>query len=152
MITLTDVCGELRNWFDTRRYFNKFTIKDDEITINDGEMRLNDLYPNALQDGQYFRIVGSVFNDGVYQYPPSELTEETFEGAVWAMAVPREVTNLLLDINMWNDKYATALQTPYSSESFGGYSYSLKGSLSDTEAAEPWKAEFGARLNRWRKI
>jgi len=150
MMTLTDLCRELRNYFDTARYYDTFTIADGIINLSDM------LADNSLQDGQYFRIVGSVFNDGVYKYPAAELTDEVFRGAVWAMAVPREVVLLLDDINKWLDTYGADLQKPYQSESFGGYSYTLKGSLSGSSstaaAGEPWKAQFSSRLARWRKI
>lgn len=44
-----------------------------------------------LQEGQYFRVVGSVFNDGLYQYPTKDMIDEIFDGAVWALAVPKAV-------------------------------------------------------------
>ena len=40
------------------------TLEDREWTIADGTMEV----PGALS-GQYVRIIGSVLNDGVYQYP-----------------------------------------------------------------------------------
>ena len=75
-----------------------------------------------LADGQYFRIVGSVFNDGVYQYPPSvaELVDETFDGAVWALAIPKSVVDLAERVQEWNEKYQATAAGPYQSESFGG--------------------------------
>ena len=55
---LTEICAELRNYFEVPngRHFGKFEISGGSIAPLD-----------FLQDGQYFRIVGSVFNDGVYQ-------------------------------------------------------------------------------------
>ena len=146
-MTLTELCKELRNWFTTAEYHGTFTITN-------GEMNLSELISDgSLQDGQYFRVVGSVFNDGVYQHPYSEFDDEVFDGAVWAMAVPKEVVTLLNDINDWMTTYASEINKPYQSESFGGYSYSLKGSLSgdSNSITEPWKAQFSSRLNRWRK-
>jgi hypothetical protein len=148
MITLTDLCRELKNWFEMSRYSGLFRITD-------GVIDLSDLVTDgSLQDGQYFRIVGSVFNDGVYQYPASDLDDETFSGAVYAMAVPKEVLTLLNDINAWLEQYSAELQKPYASESFGGYSYSLKGGLTDAASSgvDAYKAVFASRLNKWRKI
>lgn len=147
-MTLTDLCKELNNWFVTAIYHGTFTVKNGVINVADM------VADGSLQDGQYFRIVGSVFNDGVHQHPATELDDETFTGAVWAMAVPKEFITLLNDINEWVDTYGADLQKPYQSESFGGYSYSLKGSLSGGSGAvvEPWKAQFSSRLNKWRKI
>ena len=146
-MTLTELCKELKNWFVTSEYHGTFTISDGTINLSD---MISD---GSLQVGQYFRIVGSVFNDGVYQHPASGLDDEVFEGAVWAMAVPKDVITLLNDINEWMTTYASEINKPYQSESFGGYSYSLKGSLSgdSNSITEPWKAQFSSRLNRWRK-
>ena len=146
-MTLSELCRELKNWFTTAEYHDTFTIRNGQINLSDM------VADGSLQDGQYFRIVGSFFNDGVYQYPASDLDDETFCGAVWAMAVPKEIITLLSDINEWQATYASEINKPYQSESFGGYSYSLKGSLSGGSSGitEPWKAQFSSRLNRWRK-
>lgn len=148
MITLTDLCRELKNWFEMSRYSGLFRITDGVIDLSDM------VTDGSLQDGQYFRIVGSVFNDGVHEYPASDLDDETFTGAVYAMAVPKEVLTLLNDINGWMEQYGAELSKPYQSESFGGYSYSLKAGLSDASAsgADAWRSVFASRLNKWRKI
>ena len=141
---LTELCQELRNWFDLERYFGEFTIEGGQITVPDG----------SLQDGQYFRIIGSVFNDGVHVYG-EELIDEVFKGAIWAMAVPPSVIALSKEIDDWNAKYADAVSSPYQSESFGGYSYSKRsgGSGSGNSAdGINWQNNFASRLNKWRKI
>ena len=76
---LTEICAELRNWFVVPDgvHVQTYTISGGSITPLD-----------FLQEGQYFRIIGSVFNDGVHQYPAADLTDEVFHGAVWAMALP----------------------------------------------------------------
>lgn len=145
-MTMTDFCEELHNWFDVDRIFGTFTISNGEITVPDG----------YLQENQYFRIVGSVFNDGVYKYPSNELIDETFDGAVWAMAVPPAAIALFTQIQEWNEKYSQneAANSPFQSESFGGYSYS-KGSNSTTGGSNitvSWQDQFKSRLNRWRKL
>lgn len=145
MVGIAELCNELNNWFDKKRYFGKFTISDGGInTVNCPLIR-----------GQYFRVIGSVFNDGVYRYPVSGMKDEVFEGAVWAMAIPKEVTDLLSEINTWVDTYANDPQVkgPYTSESFGGYSYSKAGSMTgDANDPTTWMGHFKGRLNRWRKI
>ncbi len=149
---LTELCQELRNWFDKERYFDTFTIEGGQIT--DGSM---------LQDGQYYRIVGSVFNDGVHKYEPNNaegetLHDEVFDGAIWAMAVPPTVIALSEKIAAWDAKYGSAsssAMSPFQSESFSGYSYS-KGSGSNSgsggSSVPTWKSVFADELNRWRKI
>lgn len=149
---LTELCQELRNWFEKEKYFGTFTIEGGQLT--DGSF---------LQDGQYYRIIGSVFNDGVHKYEPNnaeseELHNEVFEGAVWAMAVPPTVVALSNKISEWQAKYGnadSAALSPYQSESFGGYSYSKgggSGSGSGGSSVPTWKSVFADDLSRWRKI
>lgn len=143
---LTVLCKELNNWFDRERFFGKFSIVNGELTGN-----------FHLQSGQYFRICDSVFNDGVYQYPADGLTDEVFEGAVWAMAVPPAVIAMQTQIEEWltDDGVQKALKSPYTSESFGGYSYTkASGKTSDSggNTGYTWQMQFADELNRWRKI
>lgn len=138
---LTELCAELKNWFDRDqpKWFEKFTIENGSIDL-------------PLQEGQYFRIIGSTFNDGVYQYPTTSLVDEVFRGAVWAMAVPPAVIALSGEIDAWQAQYADALKSPYVSESFGGYSYTIGTGYSSTNTNPTWQDIFAARLKQWRKI
>ena len=150
---LTELCEELRNWFDREHYSGTFTIENGEIKSVEAGWLVN---APSLQKGQYFRVLGSVFNDGVHRYPDATMLSETFHGEIWAMAVPQAVLALAEDIKTWEEKYGGALSqsmSPFVSESFGGYSYS-KGSTSGTAGITPtgWKAAFASQLNRWRKI
>ena len=150
---LTEICQYLKNWFDRDKpkYYGKFIISGGNIeSYNDGDM--------GMIDGQYFRIMGSLLNDGVYQYPPEGLKDETFEGAVWFMAIPPTVIALSEDINAWQAKYGgvdgTAM-SPFQSESFGGYSYSKSGSGyrdSSDGGDGGWQSAFANRLKPWRKV
>ena len=137
---LTEICAELRNYFEVPngRHFGKFTIRGGSIAQLD-----------FLQDGQYFRIIGSVFNDGVHQYPAFDLTGEVIKGAVWAMAVPPTLIALAAEIEEYN-KSDAGKASPYTSESFGGYSYTK---ATDANGAPiGWRKAFASRLNRWRKL
>ena len=141
---LTELCQELRNWFEREKYFGTFTIEDGQIDVPDG----------SLQSGQYFRIVGSVFNDGVHQYDTDDLHDEVFVGAVWSMAIPPVVVDLSERISEWVTKYGDSVSSPYSSESFGGYSYQ-KASVGQGNANSinpTWQSVFANELNRYRKI
>lgn len=143
-MTITDLCEELKNYFDYERIYNTFKIENHTIALDD-----------VLSNGQFFRIVGSRFNDGVYVYPVAGLTDETFNGAIWAMAVPPAVVTLMGEINEWMERYGNtdAAQSPFQSESFGGYSYSKAGSGSgDGTDANSWQGHFRGRLNKYRKI
>lgn len=146
---LNELCNELNNWFDKDRIFGVFKIVDGELT----EMS------DVLQDGQYFRIVGSVFNDGVYEYPTTSLKDEEFDGAVWVMAVPPSVVTLAEEIEGWQNKYGgvdSQAMSPFQSESFGGYSYTKKSGSSSNSGTNAklgsWQDAFSAKLNRYRRI
>ena len=142
---LSELCKELNNWFCTKKYFGKFTIEDGVLIVPE------------LQNGQYFRIVGSVFNDGVYEYPKQGLKDEEFEGAVWAMAVPKEVIALADEIAEWKNKYLSVdgtAMSPYISESFGGYTYqkALGDGSGNGASSSSWQSVFADRLKGWRKL
>ena len=144
---LTELCQELRNWFD--RDLPKWY---GEITISDGQIQDVD-----LRSGQYFRVIGSLFNDGVHKLGDENdpLTDESFKGSIWSMAVPPAVISLADEISAWMDKYADAVASPYTSESFGGYTYSKASGASGgsgNPAGVSWEDVFKSRLNRWRKI
>lgn len=140
-MNISDLCKELNNWFEVDREFGKYEIKDGTIIID------------SLQKGQFFRIVGSIFNDGVYEYPANDLKDEEFEGAIWPMAIPMEISNLLERINTWVDNNMSVLDSPYQSESFGGYSYSkASGNAGNGDGNITWQSHFANELNQWRKI
>lgn len=132
---LETVLMYLNNCFAVGRYDDTYTIKDGGITLP------------FLVDGQYFRIVGSLFNDGVYQYP-SELTDETFDGSVWALAIPKALLSTVEEITAWTAKNGG--NGPYTSESFGGYSYSK--ATNSKGMAVGWRDVFAAQLAPWKKL
>ena len=108
---LTEICAEIRNYFEVPngRHFGTFTISGGSIAPL-----------NFLQKGQYFRVVGSALNDGVHVYGADEqLFDETFDGAVWAMAVPPSVIALAAEIEKYC-KSDEAQPSAFTSESFGG--------------------------------
>lgn len=145
---LSELCRELRNWFDRGqpKLHGAFEVSGGKITDDD--------FTTAIQNNQYFRIVGSVFNDGVYQYTDAlELTDELFVGSIWFMAVPREVVALSNEIVDWINKYGDVMNSPYASESFGGYSYTkASGGSNGGSSDASWQRAFADRLNLWRKI
>lgn len=128
------ICASLRNYFVVEIVDGEYTVTDREITLP------------FLAAGQFFRVVGSVFCDGVYRYGDALPADETFDGAIWAMAIPPTLEELAAEIEEWKQKNAEVINSPYQSESFGGYSYT-KGSDSAS-----WQGVFAKRLNRWRKL
>lgn len=138
---LTELCGVLRNWFETDRISGTYTVENGSIALP------------FLQEGQFFRIVGSVFNDGVHQYPDYGMADETFDGSIWPMSVPPALLCLGEEIKAWQEKNGDIAASPYTSESFGGYSYSKTTSGSATGAGMvTWQSVFKSSLNQWRKI
>ena len=137
---LEQVLMNIRNWFPVKGgiYSGTFTIKDGGITLP------------FLADGQYFRICGSVFNDGLHQYNVLDLIDETFTGTIWALAIPKAVIELAAEIEAWETKNGEAASGIYQSESFGGYQYS-KQTASDGGQLTVWSV-FRKRLNQWRKL
>lgn len=147
---LSELCGYLRNYFDKEKYFGDFVIENGVISAK------SDL---DLLENQYIRIVGSVLNDGVYQYHEAgieELSDEAFNGAIWALAIPKAVIDLSAEIDAWkakNEAIDSAAMSPFSSESFGGYSYAKSnGGSADGSNAVGWQNAFANRLSQWRKI
>ena len=137
---LEDVLRYLKNWF----YAGKATGR---IRVEGGA-----LVPPAglsLAEGQYLRVTGSVFNDGLHRWPCTDLADEEFIGTVWALAVPKAVLDLSDEIDAWCTEHAGELDSPYASESFGGYSYTKVGS---DGRPVTWQSQFRARLAPWRRL
>lgn len=135
---LNEICAEIRNYFPAEKRYGNFTIKNGSISPVD-----------FLQEGQYFRIVGSVFNDGIHQHPASDLNDESFNGSVWAMAVPPALIALSEEIKTYAE-IVDANPSPFTSESFGGYSYTKATDVDGV--AMSWQKAYGKRLNKWRRV
>lgn len=141
---IEQICAFIHNFFVANVITGTFTISDGSIAVP------------GLVTGQYFRICGSRLNDGVYQYGMAALTDETFDGEIWDMRPPRSFVRLADEIEAWVEKYGEAVSGPYQSESFGGYSYSLKtgtnASGGQDSNAGSWQGVFKSSLNQWRKL
>ena len=135
---LEQILMHLNNWFLVPNGVHEGTY-----TIEDGGIALP-----FLTNGQYFRVIGSIFNDGLHHYPETEMNEETFDGVIWALAVPKQVVALADEIQAWTDKQGSP--SPYTSESFGGYSYSK--ATNTNGAPLGWQDVFKAQLNPYRKL
>ena len=136
---LDEILDYLNNYFVEKRIFGKFKIEDGTIDTE-------------AQEGQYIAIRGSVFNDGVYEYPVSDLKDEEFDGAIWLLRIPHKLINIAKDIEDWQGRQGidSPVNSPYQSESFGGYSYTKKNTGSIYDGT--WQGVFAGRLSRWRKV
>lgn len=156
MTDITEYCEYCKNFF-LKDYIGLTDIYKGEFTIESGAFVSPDF---TLKTGQYFRIVGSDVNDGVYCNKPASmalLNDETFTGQVWLMAVPRSFVTLCDNIAAWRNKYESAggaNMSPFQAESVQGvYNYS-KGSTGSTSggAAVTWQSQFGKFLSAYRRI
>lgn len=137
-----NLCSECRNFFlgsDAKKNIHSGTF-----TISGGQVAPSDF----LKKGQFFRIVGSTLNDGVHRYPVDDLTDETFDGAIWAMNVPPSFVALALRIEEYSESEA-AKPIVYSSESFGGYSRTRATGANGLPVS--WQNFFAAEINQYRR-
>lgn len=150
-INIYDICLECKNFFCTPD-----DIFSDTYIIDDGHISNTDF----LTENQWFRIKGSKFNDGVYEYKSTELAKlvpETFKGTIWAMSPPKAFLAICKDIEDWKAKYSgvdSVAMSPYQSESFAGYSYSKGsgGNNADGNSATSWQGAFSDRLRKYRRL
>lgn len=147
---LEDVLWHIHNWFVR----DSMTVSGCEIS----EGALPASVTSSLMPTQWYRITGSVLNDGLHQHPADDLTDETFDGTIDTLVIPRPLLRVVEEIADWIDDYdegmRKAMRSPYQSESFDGYSYTNKAasaSNSGSGGLTGWQAEFAARLNPWRK-
>ena len=84
---LEAVLTYLHNWFPVRCDPGTFTIASGIPDVD------------FLRPGQHYRIKGSVFSDGLHVYQSGEmLADETFDGEIWALAIPKSVKELAVEI------------------------------------------------------
>lgn len=142
---LEELLRTLNNWFEKDSLVGDFKIVGGALLVSDG----------FLKDGQYIRVVGSTFSDGLHRWPASDMVDEEFTGEVRALAIPPAVIALSQEIEEWVRDNQKALDAPYSSESFGGYSYSKEGAIASQGgscASSGWRAHFRDQLNQWRRL
>lgn len=137
---LEELLRALRNWFVRDKATGRIRVEGGALVPPEGL---------SLADGQYIRVTGSVFNDGLHRWPCTGMADEEFVGTVWALAVPKAVIDLADEIEAWQTEHAEELGSPYASESFGGYSYTRVGG---DGSLITWRQQFKARLDPWRKL
>ncbi len=152
--TLEQVLYHIHNWFVRE------TITVSGCEIEDGSLPAS--VTSKLLDGMWYRIEGSYLNDGLHQYhetypqgQTSDLVDETFDGTISLLAIPKALLLVAEDIAAWVNANQSAQNSPYQSESFGGYSYSLKSDIGANSASgglSGWQAAFASRLNPFRKM
>lgn len=127
------ICAHIHNDFEVSRRAGRYVIAGGTLSLDD------------MAAGEYFRIIGSRFNDGIYRYPAEGLTDEAFDGWIVRLRPPRAFMKLAAEIEAWRAKYGGAAEGPYQSESVAGvYSY--------TKGGADWQKVFAGRLDEWRRM
>lgn len=146
-VVLEDILGYIHNWF----------VRE-EIPVSDCVISSGTL-PEAISipDGVWYRIQGSYLNDGMHLKGDEAegLEDEEFDGTITTHVIPKPLLAVVEEICAWQTTQGAIANGPYQSESFGGYSYSLKGSSSTAGGNVPttgWQAVFAGRLRQWRKL
>lgn len=139
---ITAICRQVNNFFVKEKTSGNFAL-------------IPSVAPIPLLENQFFRIVGSIMNDGVYQNNAESLatlTAEEFQGEIWSMAVPRDFLALCEEIEAFNSKMneIASKDNGFTSENFDGYSYSRASSLSPAQQSE-WD-NLTKRLNTYRRV
>lgn len=139
---LEELLRTLNNWFEKDSLVGDFKVSGGALLLPEG----------FLKEGQYLRVIGSTFNDGLSCWPVNDMVDEEFSGEVQALAIPPAVISLSSEIDRWRADNQKALDAPYASESFGGYSYSKEGPSSSQNGSTGWRAHFRDQLNQWRRL
>ena len=136
---LNEIMQSIKNYFATGIY------KNGTFTIENGTISLDFAVP-----GCFIKIEGSILNNGVYEYPTTELNDETFAGTICVLAPPADFLELCEEIEAHVKANKNKKKSPLQSESFDGYSYTR--ATTSTGAFADWRTVFGERLSAWRKI
>lgn len=148
---IDEVCAYIHNYFEVDDNTGERMIYPDTYTISGGVITLP-----FLIAGNYFRIIGSELNDGIYKYPVANgtLDDETFTGVIWKMRPPKEFLKIVENIEDWVDKYGDVMRNPYQSEDvIGVYRYTkmTTGKVTGDYIAT-WQNAYKNQLNQWRRL
>ena len=149
---LQEVLESINNYFVPLHAEKRtYTISDGRITPDFG-----------AQEGDKILICMSRRNDGVYTWhadgigndddkKAAGLQDETFAGTIRVCSVPPALLALSGEISQWVENNSAVLSSPMASESFNGYSYTLKsGGGAGGSGPLTWRDQFAKQLDRWR--
>ena len=140
--------------YEVLQYINDYRIDDycDLVEIEADGLIVSDV--TKFIANQYVLIIGSKINDGVYKVSSIvgnklfievdfDLTPEVPECFVYSLAIPRQLLNLVSEIEAYNLK-----SSGVSSESLGDYSVNYGNENGDVS----WIVAFRKRLAPFRKV
>lgn len=144
---LTEICQYLHNYFEYEKLFGDVIVTASSVSVN-GKIV-------ALEEGQYFALFRGRIPLGVFKNGDT-LKPRHFEGAVWLLDIPDAILNADTWAESWKAKNGAAdsdANSAFTSESFGGYSYS-KGTTSTGKAGSGIfdNAQFSSMLAPYRKL
>lgn len=148
---LLELMKECRNFFEigVSGYVTKC---DDTYTIASGVLSP---VPDDLTVGQYFAIVDSVLNDGIFLLGADgaitgdySAVDEEFTGTIYPLKVPRDFVQLATDITSWRTNAGES--SPYVSERFPDYQYQKAQGANG--AAITWQKQFADRIAPYRRM
>lgn len=137
---LEAVLRHIKNWFVVPNgiHHGAFVVEGGSIALP------------FLSEGQYYRVIGSLFNDGLHKYGDSkQMTNESFDGTIWALSIPAAVVEIADEVKAWEDKNGNHALSPFQSESFENYSYTKAADKNGGSVT--WESAFKKRLDPWRK-
>lgn len=156
-VTLEQVLAHIHNWF-TRE-----TLSLTGCEVVGGQLPAS--VAEAVPAGAWYRIQGSCLNDGLHLRGEGDegLTDEEFDGELSVLAIPRALLSVVDEITDWKDANSEARSkaaaSPYQSESFGGYTYSMRSDLTGGSSGSSvsggltgWQAAFKSDLNPYRRL
>jgi hypothetical protein len=146
---LEEVLYHIHNWFIRSQW------RVSECAISEGA--LPEAAASAIPQGAFYRVEGSLLNDGLHRMGEDALEDETFSGRISLCVIPKALLSVVEEIEAWQEKYGEQVDGPLKSESFGGYKYTLKTAFDYGlgYGAQPqggWRLAFRDRLNPFRKM
>lgn len=138
------VLKECNNFFYRTKEVDRFTIADGNIEVI-----------GTYLVGQYIRISNSMANDGIYKIESivdskifiTGLIDETFEGTIYGLAIPKSFINLVTDIETYDSGKTKSNTT---SESFNNYSVSYAKDKNGSPLQ--WQGIFKSELDTFRQM
>lgn len=140
-VSVAAVMRQINNYFEVGRMDGVFAISGNTLS--------------PAPPTSWCCIKDSLTHDGVWeiadgnlQRVPDTSTDEQFTGRVWLLRPPADFLSLCEEISAYDDKNPVGA---YTSESFGGYSYTRKGSTG-ANGSTSWLAVFEERLYPYRHM
>lgn len=146
---LEAVLESLNNWFDRDGLGRFHHVERGELSVEGGSLLGAGGW---LKPGQWFRIEGSAFNDGLHRHPATDLADEAFEGAAYALHVPPAVVELSERVAEWEEANGEASRGVYVSQSVPTASVTMRDGMAASDGRSGWETVFSGEMRRFRKV